>query len=410
MPSATQKLPQTYSRFSLPPIEGRRIIMRPSTLLSAGLSLLGSLALCRPVQAQSIPLGEFAHPDSKVLIGVEWSKARNSAAGKMLARRLSSGVKTQAAGPGAQALDALDMIDRVLISSTGSEAGSGDTPPFVLALEGRIDRAKLKKLMPAGTAIERFKGIDLYVPPKAKAAEALLAVLDDRNALVGDRRSLSTVLDGRRGVSDAGLASRAATLAGECEIWMVATAPVSEIAGSAMPQAGQFDDILGMDFGISLSAGLGLRANVQSKDDAAAQKMATLIQLIAGMASQDKSQNQELAKLLRALDVRAEGSVVRIRFDVSAAQLDRTLTQMEAAAAETGRRTLESLLGVQPSGQLPPGLRPAVKGFPAASAATARPPAPAPEVPAVPQKRTIRIVGADDGEKEVTYMTGGRRN
>jgi hypothetical protein len=117
-----------------------------------------------------------------------------------------------------------------------------------------------------------------------------------------------------------------------------------------------------------------------------------------------------LAKLLRALDVRAEGSVVRIRFDVSAAQLDRTLTQMEAAAAETGRRTLESLLGVQPSGQLPPGLRPAVKGFPAASAATARPPAPAPEVPAVPQKRTIRIVGADDGEKEVTYMTGGRRN
>ena len=123
---------------------------------------------------------------------------------------------------------------------------------MVIAVEGRLDRAALKKSLPPGTAMERFKGIDLYVPPKSKVGEMLMAVLSDKQALFGDRNSIALVLEGQTGLGDALLAQRAAEMASRCEIWLVAAAlgkPGAEGAGGAMKQ---LEDIESMDLGVTL--------------------------------------------------------------------------------------------------------------------------------------------------------------
>jgi len=88
--------------------------------------------------------------------------------------------------------------------------------------------------------------------------------------------------------------------------------------------------------------------------------------------------------------------------DVPLATLERGVTEMASSFQSAGPPTLESLLGMRPQGGLPPGLRPRAgvtqaAGQPAGLVLT-------PAAPAAPQKRTIRIQGAEDGPKEITYI------
>lgn len=228
----------------------------------------------------------------------------------------------------------------------------------------------------------------------------LAAIVSERLALIGDRESLGRVLETPSGTRNVDLLERATALSAQCEFWMVSTVTPSRAAGGSMPNMKQLDDIVSMDFGVALQKGLGIKANLVTKDEAAAKSTATLAQLVASMASQQAKGSPDMANLARSLVVKTDGVKVQIQLDVSLAQLERGMVQMKASAATTGRQTLESLLGVQPGGQLPAGLRPVAKGLPGNAVMA----------PMVPQKRTIRISGLEDGPREITYTTGGARN
>jgi hypothetical protein len=386
--------------------------MRLSTALLFAASTVAALVFCPAVRAADPPappaptvnLWNYIHPDTQVLIGVDWQKAKNSPTGRMFARQLaSSTAQFKSSGPG---LDIFARLDRILLSTNGRQSsGPGDQPPVLIAIEGRLAKADLRKLMPAGTALERFKGVDLLVPPKGKETDMLMAVVNDRLALIGDRESIGRVLDSPAGSAagpkDVSLLERATQLSSQCEIWMISTVPPSKASGGALPAMKQLDDIESLDFGLSLQKGLGLRANLVAKDDDAAKGLATLTQMMASMASQDPKQSPEFVSIARSLKVKSEGKAVNVSMEVPLAQLERGVAQMRASASTTGRKTLESFLGISPSGGLPPGLRPAVTGATVtASAAAMVPPAP----PPTPRKRTIRISGLDEGSREITYV------
>ena len=50
---------------------------------------------------------------------------------------------------------------------------------------GEEMRTEFKKLMPAGTALERFKGVDLFIPPRGKGEDMILAMVNERVVLIG---------------------------------------------------------------------------------------------------------------------------------------------------------------------------------------------------------------------------------
>ncbi len=386
--------------------------MRLKTVLIAAAVTAALLVLCPPVYSgQAAPpptdLWKMVHPGAKFIVGIDWQRAKSSPVGRMIAKQFAGQAgKFKSSGPG---LEMIDQLDRVLIS--GTEASTGAADPMagsVVAIEGRLDRALLKKSLPAGTAVERFRGVDLYVPPKSKVNEPLLAILNDRNALLADRTTMALVLDGQSGARDTALLQRAVDMSAKCEIWMVAASFGNTGAESPEPAFRQLQDIDSMDFGLNLQQGLGLRANLIAKTPESAQGFAMMAQLFSSMATQNQKQAPELTEMLRSIKVTTEGNAVRMSLDISAAQLEKGVASARASFEQNGRRTIESFLGVQPSGQIPPGLKPAVKGVPGGSPTqTAYSPAP-PREPEPPKTRTIRIVGSDDGPKEITYTTGGK--
>lgn len=386
--------------------------MRISTIVIGAGSLLALLVCCAPVEAAQpakapaeVNLWQYVHPDTNMLMGLDWQRAKTSGTGRMFARQFATKAGGFSASGPAMAL--LDNVDRILISTNGQTAVEPNQPPVVIALDGRIDRAQLKKMMPVGTALERFKGADLLVPPRSKEPEMLAAVVSDRIVLIGDRDSLGRVLESGAGTRNVDLLERATALSAKCEFWLVSAVPPSMAAGGAMPGMKQLDDVESMDLGVALQHGLGIQANLVTKSEDSAKSMATMVQLLAAMAGQRAKDAPELASVARNLTVKTEGLKVQIQMDVPLAQLERGMVQMRAAAATGGKRTLESFLGMQPSGNLPEGFRPAANGLPQSAAmapvTVAQPPTP-------PQKRTIRISGLDDGPKEITYTSGGTPN
>lgn len=369
--------------------------MRVSTVVTIAASALVALMFCPTVRAApAVPgapvnLWQYVHPETRFLAGVDWQRAKSSATGRMIVGQLT-GKGKQFAPPG-PAMAIFDHFDRLLISSTGRDIEfPKQQPPLVVAVEGNLERAAIKKLMPPGTAVERFKGVDLFVPPKGQETDLLLALVSDRVALIGDRDSLTRILDEPTGTHDAALLDRAMQLSVECEMWMVSTVPPGQATGNSSQAMKQLDDIESMDFGISLAKGMGLRANLLTKTESSAKALATLAQLVTSMAAQSPQQTPELAAIMKTLDVRTDGPAVRVSLDVPLAQLEKGIVSARSTTQTAGKRTLESFLGFDPPMQ----------------AGAAGPPAPAVPVAAVkplPQTRTIRISGLDDGPREITY-------
>ncbi len=389
--------------------------MRALRLLSALVCATLLLTLCPTVHAGQPAAGEatlwqYVHPEARIIIGVDWQRVKSSPTGKMFARQLADqGAKFKSSGAGFQMLD---QFDRLIISGSDLNASGPEKPgSIVIAIEGKLDRALMKKSMPAGTAVEKFKGADLLVPPRSKSSDMLMAVLNERFGLMGDRDSIAKVLDAPGGAQDATLLQRANDFASRCEIWMVTSSMGTKVGEGSSPAMKQLEDIESMDLGVSLQKGLGLRANLIAKTEDAAKGFATLAQLMTSMATQDPKQSPEISNLIRSLRVTMEGTAVHMSVDIPLAQLERGVMQAKASAQEMGKKSLESLLGIAPSGQLPPGLRPAVKGVKEVTVQgqTVTLPAPPPQ-PEPPKTRTIRIVGLSDGPKEITYTTGGKGN
>lgn len=366
--------------------------------MRALIALLVPLSLLAAAPEPS--LWQYVHPEAKLLMGIDLLKAKNSPTGQMLTRQFKSLAGAQVSGT-----EFLDMADRVLASSPG--AAPGERPAMLIAVEGRMDRTRLKKMLADGTAVERFRGVDLLIPPKRKNTDVIMAIVSDKLGLMGDRASIEQVLDPGANRSENPVVARALELAANNEIWVVSSIPPAAAAGEMAVGPKQLEDIESVDFGLNLQKGLGLNLVLGMKSEESAQTLATMAQALTMFASQDTKQNPQFAEIARSLKVQTDKASVRATLQVTMAQLDRGITEMKAGLQMAGKRTLEGLVGTQPSGPAwPSGLRSALQGGGSAAAAPA--PRPVEKIePAVPKTRTIRVVGLETGDKEITYTTGG---
>lgn len=364
--------------------------MRWSCLAAIAAVVLGAMLLAPNVRAAD-PLWNYTHPDAKVLIGIDWQRAKSSPAGQMIRRQLqATALPPVAAGKG---LELFDSVQRILISAPGELSGNTGESPVLIALEGRLNPAALRKSMIPGTAVERFRGHDLLIPPRGQKQDLIACLVSDTLTLLGDRPSIELALAEPSGLRDGALRDRAQQMAFQSEIWMIADAPPMKSApgDAANPLAAGLNDLKTMDFGLSLAKGLGLRMNLEFPDAAAAQQMALGAQVLTSMMVGGPSTPPELAKIARALQVEQVGAKLKMTLDIPIDVLEKGVIQAKSGFAESGPAAIEGLLGIRPA----PG-----------PVAGVRAPA-APPVPREPVKRTIRIVGAEGGDKEITYTSGG---
>jgi len=339
----------------------------------------------------------LVHPEAKWILGVDWARARNSVGAQVLKRQFAGAQsKMQSSGLG---LGALVSLDRIIASGISMEAGSSDSPKgLVVAIEGKLDRARLRKELPPGTALEKFKGADLYVPPKADPREPLLAVVSDGLMLMGDRESLGLILSGQGGARDSELYGSAARLAGSAEIWLVA-APPQAPQGEARRQPDPMQDMKRVELSVQLQQGLRVTALMVADSRQAAEHLAGMMQLAGAMGGGGAA-----AAWLQRLRVELRGEELALMLDVPARELEQGIEEGKRMVQQAGKQALDAWLGAAP-GAMPAGVRPAVRGARQAAAAPAATVLPAD--PPEPKVRTIRIVGAEDGPKEIQYTTAG---
>jgi hypothetical protein len=140
-----------------------------------------------------------------------------------------------------------------------------------------------------------------------------------------------------------------------------------------------------LDGGIAFHRGMEMSFDVGTTSVQSAGALAVLMQ--GAVAS------PQVKSILRDLAVRADGTRVNLSASLDVAQLETGVKAMFAGSMQGHRGLLDWVTqGSQPTSQVAVAVTPKVT----------QPPAPP------PQRKTIRIVGLDEGTREIAYPAGVR--
>ena len=344
---------------------------------------------------------QMVQPDAKLLIGLDLKTLRESSAGSLVGSQLR-GMLPKQAGPAAMfmpmILQALNDIDYVLISASGplGQNASGQNtsgqntsgqnqkdPDFVLVMEGRFAQSPLTFLMTGKP--QEYHGAKIYDAPTNTAMQKTgFALLNENLLVVGDAKSLRGAIDRHaapglsNGLSTNGLETlraRAGQLGQLHDFWIVAPDLASLQAGTPgtpQPMAG----IDGVEMGLGLHDGLLFDINILTKSEDMAQMMSQMVtSQLQSAVSSSQIDNAQALELASQVKVSSDGKRVRLSLQLSADELEHQLR-----ALQTNRALAELMERNRPQ----PELRAEAK----------------PE-PAKPVSRKIRIVGLDEGVREI---------
>ncbi len=340
----------------------------------------------------------YAHPQAKVLVGVEWQRLANAplvAQIKQQFQKDMGGLKL-AGLPQIPELSFLSGVERIFLSSPGEArkvAGKKQNAPFVAAIQGKFDLAQVRQsIARSGSRATAYKGVVLLVPTTGKI-EQCVALVSPQVLLFGDRAAVQAALDshaaaGAPGPEQSRLFARAAELADRNDIWFVGAVSPAALAGDDAQAAGistqMFADVESFEAGLALQSGLGLQVNLNTKTEEGARTIGNAITGILALFALQGQGDAKAADFLKKVKISSDHSRVSLALHVDQAELEKGMTQWRAKASPAADVTRITL-------------RPKVTGeapAPFETVAAARPPEPA--KPAV-----IRIFGAEGGTREI---------
>jgi len=375
-------------------------------ILAAAVFLTSSLC------AQAVPsLWEWAHPGAKVVAGIDVRALRESSTGHSAGQLWTGQAGTAGAASGVDfsklhvpGMELLEDIDRVFLSSTAdasapakptTRAGAAkspasvNNPPFILVLEGTFPPAHYKTLLQGP---QRAYG-KAAVYKTSKTGDTVIAVLNEHTLLLGDEKSVFGAIDRQERALPAPtseLLTRAAALAANSDIWLVATgigqkAPPATPgpAGMAMQLAAQLD---GLELGASLREGIRFDLAVNAKTEESAQMMASMVNSQLQMAAMNPK-NQQAKEIMDKLQFTANGRRLSMHIALSKEEVEQQIQLARAAR-----------MSAAPARD--------VSASPAAASTAPAPAAPKPAEPQGPRK--IRIIGLDEGVREIPLDPAGR--
>ena len=329
------------------------------------------------VQGETDPaLWHFVHPNAQALISIDWRHIRQTHVGTMLREKWIDN------GPGANipGVEFLNDVDRVVISSAERNPGDGGEPPVLIVIRGHFDLAKTRRLLVThGAKPQMFNSTQVYRPQSKTGKDMAFVLMDAETILIGDSRSIFSVLERNVFQSSAqsanSILSRAAELDSAYEFWAIMTATSSMANDRLMSffTGGEpATQARGFEFGVSLKNGLLAENTVMLPSEAAAKNMASELSKLIKAAIKEKIGEPAMVDLEKKMKMSAEGTLVRMRVRLTPQELDKN-AQIFAASR---KQNAGSLAGVQPMLK---------------------------SVPAKPEKSVIRIEGLDEGPREIPY-------
>ena len=331
----------------------------------------------------------YASPDATALVGIHWENVRQSP--------FADAVQAELSGSGSLGFPDLNCLReaRELVLSA---------PPLLAAEAGKFPAAAVQQqAAAAGLHRATYKGVTMYLP--SSTAQLGIAQMSETLLLVGERKTLERSVD--RSLMTVGrpyspLLTRAARFSQTADLWVVSTQLPDALASRFVPLEVNSENFEGA---VSLRGGL----NVEAIFDTASEQAA------ASVASGLQKQAPALPGIARGMHAAAEASRVTVELAVSQEQLNAELrTPQKAPAAAPAPPTpapavielakAAPAVAVSTPAVTVPTPAPAPVPAPVAPP-VARPPDPIPAKapPAQPKPQVIRIVGLDDGPKEIPF-------
>ena len=233
------------------------------------------LVLVALVAARLVAAGDsalnFLPADTKVVIGIRVSAIRESALFR------DAGTDAQKLGEDWMKLvaitgfDPIHDIDEILIFSSADN----EKAAAVMAVRGRFNLERL------GAGAKRYHGVAMV--GEGAGGTSVLALLDATTAVAGEAPAVRAAID-RRGHGaplDPQLAARVQSLAGRFDIWGAGERPEGFVAPTGKRE--DLDSIDRFEFGIRISKGLEIGAEVHAKSSKDAEKLAESVAMLQAM-------------------------------------------------------------------------------------------------------------------------------
>lgn len=347
------------------------------------LALLPLMVLAQAPKAVKWGILPLAHPDSKLLLGIDWRKVLESPLGPTLQKQVALG-----GHPLFGFLDSIENLDRLLVSSPGGGGPNGKGPLLVVG-EGRFALNKIRQMAKADGAVSRrYNDIEILVPPNATTEDLHFVLIDSHTILFGDGISVKAAVDRWQSPNEDYLRSaifqRAIALSGSQEIWAVANDPSDALTGLGINANTLSEQVDSIEMGINVAQTFNATLLVKANTEEAASMLATGLPALLQIAALTYNNQPSLAQVSKRLKVMNEKGYLKMAVALDAKLLDLSLNDLRASMQGREAQVTVSTRMATPTTAV------------AASAPAA--------LPQAPTRRVIRIIG-EDGVREIPYNT-----
>jgi hypothetical protein len=330
------------------------------------------IALPQAPRLKSWGILPLAHSDAKLILGLDWRRLVESPLGPAVLKQVSLG-----GHPLLLFLDSIENVERILFSSPGKR--SGGRPPMLVAGQGRFQMAKIRALAKADGAVSRrYNDVELLAAPNASNQDLHFAFLEDQIILAGDGASVKSAIDRwqRKDTSHQKnpVHIRALGMSSAHEVWAVADTPSESLASLNLGESELAEQVERLEIGLTVTQTLNAHLLIHTASEEAADTLGAGLPALLQLAAFAYQQQPSLAHLARKVKVMREKNLLKIGFNVDAALFEQSMNELRAAAAPA-----------------------ATVSQPAAPALAA------PSVAASSERKVVRIVGMDDGVKEIPF-------
>jgi hypothetical protein len=284
-------------------------------------------------------LWRFVHPNAKALIGIDVQRIRTSRVAAEMATQWNSMLATMPLQiPG---MDLLKSIDRVVISSPGpSSAGTTGEPALLIAVSGRFEPEKLRKmLLKSGSKPQEFHSVTIFRPQDSASKDFGFVVLNSQTLLIGDMKSLCSTIERVEHDSAAtppGIVDRAHDMDVAYDFWAILLMPPSSLGGDRFPMANMDGKLNGLEAGIAVRDGFAFDVNLHAMSEPAAKEIAAQFSKLVHLAAKDRENHPEWAGLDRKLKIVIEHADVHFALRLDTREVAR-MTKSLSDGWERGR-------------------------------------------------------------------------
>jgi hypothetical protein len=283
--------------------------------------LLVALVAARMVTAADSALN-FLPADTSIVIGIRVSAIRESALFKDVgtdAQKLGDDWMKLVAITG---FDPIHDIDEILIFAPAANPNAA----ALIAVRGRFNLERM------GVGAQHYHGVALVGGGTGAGGTSVVALLDATTAVAGEPAAVRAAID-RRGHGaplEAKLAARVQSLATRYDIWGTGERPEGFVPPTGKNQS--FESIDRFEFGMRISKGLELGAEIHARLPSDAEQLAAMV---LGMKAMMSAQGQAAPPI----DVQVKDGTVKISLVVSEEDLRKAVAAQRAQQGASAPNT-----------------------------------------------------------------------